>query len=209
MNHQGSKARRKRFIKAFLCVFMSLWFALILWAATATVAPDGDNATGGWSTTPLWENIDEDIDSPDGSVITSPNDPAVTNEINFTVTCPADVGTITSATLRVRARKSAAGGRNIALSTVSWTGAGTLQNPDIAFDTGIMSENLTNFASASTPVSVTKAQCDASLMAIVPETTGTGPGRAAVVDTFNLDIVYDAAGGGRKRVVIALRGFQR
>lgn len=181
----------------------------LLWAATATVTPDGDNATGGWSTTPLWQDIDEDIDSPDGQVITSPNNPGVTNEINFTVTCPADVGTVTSANLRVRARKSAAAGRTVTLTQVSWTGSGTLQNPNIAFSTGALTENLTNYASGSQSVSVTKAQCDASLMAIVPQTTGTGAGRAAVVDTFNLDIVYDAAGGGRKRVVIALRGFQR
>jgi hypothetical protein len=171
-----------------------------LWAATGTVAPDGDNTTGSWTTTPLFSKVNEDIDSPDGTFITSPNNPSSANEVIFEVTCPADVGTITEANLRARAKKSASGGREVRLNLVYWS-ATTATN----YQSGNLTTTFEEISSGNkTGLSISKATCDGSTINIVPTTTGTGPGRAINLDTFNLDITYDAS-GARKRAVIALR----
>jgi hypothetical protein len=171
---------------------------VLLWAATGTVAPDGDNTTGSWTTAPLFSKVNEDIDAPDGTVINSPNNPATpTNDVIFDITCPSDVGTITEANLRLRSAKSASAGRTIGF-TARWSATAATD-----FSASNINETMTTRASGNqTGLSISKSACDASTLKIETTTSGTGAGRAHVVDTFNLDITYDA-GAARKRAVIA------
>jgi hypothetical protein len=159
----------------------------MLWALTAFVVPDGDNSTGSWSSTPLWSKVDEDIDSPDGTVITSPNNPSSpSNDVVFDVTCPSDLDTVTAANLRIRARK-ASGGRNESFD-VSWSATAATK-----FNTGVLTTSLANYASGNqTGLSMSKASCDASTIRIAPTTSGGGPATDAEIDAVNLDLTYTA-----------------
>ncbi|MGH9805169.1 MAG: hypothetical protein ACRD4D_08345, partial [Candidatus Acidiferrales bacterium] len=161
-------------------------FALLLWAATGTVAPTGDNTTGSWSTAPLWSKVNDDIDAPDGTTISSPTNPATpTNDVIFNVTCPGDTGAITEANLRIRARKSAASGREISFA-VSWSATAATN-----FSTGNLTDTLANYASGNqTGLSISKGTCDASTLKVAPTTSGSGAGRQGLIDSFNLDITY-------------------
>ena len=165
-----------------------LGLAGVLWALTAFVAPDGDNSTGSWSSTPLWSKVDEDIDSPNGTVITSSNYPSSpSNDVVFDVTCPADVDTVTEANLRVRTRK-ASGGRDISFA-VSWSATAATN-----FNTGVLTTSLANYASGNqTGLAVSKSSCDSSTITIAPTTSGGGPATTAEIDTVNLDLTYSAA----------------
>jgi hypothetical protein len=169
----------------------------------ATIAPADDSATGGFSTTPLWSKINEDIDSPDGTVITSGNNPSAI--VTFTVTCPADLETITEANLRLRARQNNVS-RNIS-AAVSWSATSATN-----FNTSTLNKTaLQNYASGNqTGLSISKATCDSSTLSFTPTTTGTGAAAQMTVDTFNLDITYTAKARKAKPVVmvgtIALRG---
>jgi hypothetical protein len=160
----------------------------LLWALTGLVAPDGDNSTGSWSTPPLWSKLREDIDSPDGTVITSSNNPSSpTNDLVFDVTCPADLDTATAANLRVRGRK-ASGGRDISFA-VSWSATAATN-----FNTGVLTTSLADYASGNqTGLSISKASCDASTVTISPTTSGGGPATTAEIDTVNLDLTYSGA----------------
>jgi hypothetical protein len=201
---QSPRTRGSQFrIAVLLCVICGI--CGLLWAATGTVAPDGDNTTGSWTTAPLFSKVDEDIDSSDGNLILSPNNPSSpTNDVIFEITTPADVGTITEANLRVRASKGSGGtcpvtgGRDISLA-VSWS-ATTATN----FSTGSLGGAANYESGNQTGLSISKATADASTLRLAPSTSGGGPGRQACVDTLNLDIAYDAS-GARKRAVIALR----
>lgn len=167
--------------------------AVLLWAATARVAPSSDVDIGGFSATPLWEKISENIDSPDGVVITSGNNPSAL--VSFGVTCPADVDTITEANLRIRARQNDVG-RNIS-ANVSWSASSATD-----FNTGTLNKTaLQNYQSGAVTVSVNKTACNASTLMFTPTTTGTGPAAVMTVDTFNLEITY-TAGAARKRTVV-------
>jgi hypothetical protein len=160
----------------------------MLWALNAFVAPDGDNSTGSWSSTPLWSKVDEDIDSPDGTVISSPNNPSSpSNDVVFDVTCPSDVDTVTAANLRVRARK-AGGGRDESFA-VSWSATAATN-----FNTGVLTTGLANYASGNkTGLSISKSSCDASTITIAPTTSGGGPATSSEIDAVNLDLTYTAA----------------
>jgi len=177
---------RSRRVESLLALLLCLFASLLLWAATAAVVPTSDNSTGSWSTAPLWSSVDDDIDSPDGSTIASPTNPATpTNDVIFNVTCPSNVGSISEANLRIRSRKSASGGRTISF-TASWsaTGATTFSASDI-------NEILANRESGNqTGLSISKSACDASTMKIASSTGGTGGGRQHVADSVNLDITY-------------------
>lgn len=170
-------------------LWLAALFPLLLWAAAGTVAPTGDNTTDSWSTTPLWSKVNEDIDSPNGTVIVSGNNPGTpANDVIFTVTCPSDVGTITTANLRIRAREQGNSGRTISFA-VSWS-ATTATN----FSTGNLTATLANYESTNqTGLSITKSTCDASTIKVAPTTSGTGPAENAEVDAFNIDITYTGA----------------
>lgn len=163
--------------------------ALLLHAATAAVAPSSDNSTGSWITAPLWPSVDDDIDSPDGTVITSGNNPSTpTNDVVFNVTCPSDVGTISEANLRIRAREQGASSRTISFA-VSWSATASTD-----FNTGALTSSLSNYASGNkTGLSISKSTCDSSTFKVAPTTSGSGPAEKAEIDTFNLDITYTVA----------------
>lgn len=192
--------RATRFVKRPIFYFLfSIFGALLLYAATAFVAPDADNATGSWTTTPLFSKVNEDIDTPDGTVITSSNNPSTpTNDVIFDVTCPADVETITEANLRIRAREQGSSGRTISFA-VSWSATAATD-----FNTGTLTATLANYASGNqTGLSISKATCDASTIKVAPTTSGTGPAEKAEIDAFNIDIVYTpAAPPTRSRAVV-------
>jgi hypothetical protein len=164
-------------------------FAFLLWAGAGSVVPTSDNATGSWTTTPLWEKVDDDIDSPDATVIVSGNNPATpANDVLFNVTCPADVGTITDANLRIRAREQGNSGRTISFA-VSWS-ATTATN----LNTGNLTSSLANYASGNqTGLSISKSTCDSSTLKVAPTTAGSGAAERAEIDAFNLDITYTPA----------------
>ena len=186
---------------ACLLLLALLGCAALLLALTGTVAPDGDNDTGGWSTTPLWSKVDDDIDAPDGTVIVSPNNPSSpSDDVVFDVTCPGDVGTITEANLRLRAREQG-GARNVSLD-LKWSATTTTD-----FSTGNLTTTMTNYASGNqTGLSISKSTCDASTIRANPTTTGGGSPEKAEIDSFNLDIIYTAAAGGTvNRLLITQR----
>ena len=185
----------------FLCLFCILClFCLLLWAATATVVPTGDNTTGSWITTPLWQSVDDDIDSPDAAVITSGNNPTTpTNDVIFNVTCPSDVGTITEANLRIRARELGNSSRTIRFA-VSWSATTATD-----FNTGNLTSSQANYASGNkTGLSISKSTCDSSTLKVAPTTAGSGPAEKAEIDSFNLDITYTAANQPPRRRTIIL-----
>ncbi len=181
-----------------------LGFAALLWALTATVAPDGDNTAGGWGTAPLWSKVDDDIDTPDATIITSGNNPGTpTNDVIFDVTCPGDVGTITAANLRIRAREQGNSGRTITLS-VSWSATAAT-----TFSTGALTASLADYASTNqTGLSISKATCDASTLKAAPTTTGSGAAENAEIDGVNLDITYDAGAASTVNKVLITRRLQ-
>lgn len=182
-------------IRPLLLLVLLPALALLVWALSATVAPDGDSAAGSWSPTPLWSRVDDDIDAPDGVVITSSNNPASpANDVIFGVTCPADVGAITDAELRIRARELGNSGRTITLA-MNWSATAATD-----FSTGALTATLANYSSGlKTGLSVSKSQCDASTLKVAPTTAGGGSPENAEVDSLNLEITYDVATGGRKR----------
>lgn len=189
--------------KRKLALLLSVLFgcAVLLLALTGTVAPDGDNNTGGWATTPLWSKVDDDIDAPDATVIVSPNNPSSPgDDVVFDLTCPADVGTITDANLRVRAREQG-GARNVSLD-LKWSATTATD-----FSTGNLTTTLTNYASGNqTGLSISKSTCDASTIRANPTTSGGGSPENAEIDAFNLDITYTAAAGGTaNRLLITQR----
>ena len=160
----------------------------VLWALTAFVAPDGDNTTGSWSSTPLWSKVNEDIDLADGTTITSSNNPSSpSNDVVFEVSCPAGADTITEANLRIRTRK-ASGGRDVSFA-VSWSATGATD-----FNTGVVTTSLANYASGNqTGLAISKSSCDSSTVTIAPTTSGGGPATTVEIDTVNLDISYSEA----------------
>ena len=185
-----------------LCLFASVANAF---AESATVAPAADSSTGSWTTTPLWSKVNEDIDSPNATVIVSGNNPGTpSNDVVFTVTCPGDLATITEANLRIRAREQGNSGRSISFA-VSWSASGSTN-----FNTGNLTSSLANYASGNqTGLSVSKSTCDASTISVAPTTTGSGPGEKAEIDAFNLDIVYTVASGPAtvpRRIQLGLAG---
>lgn len=173
--------------------------ALLFWFATSTIVPDGDNTTGSFTTTPLWSKVSDDIDSPDGTVITSPNNPSVA--VIFDITCPGNLGTLTDANLRIRARQNNVS-RNVSF-VVSWSATATT---DIS--TGTLNKTaLQDYASGNQAgLSISKSTCDASTISVTPTTTGTGAAGTANIDALNLDVTYtEAATGPRRKMIIALR----
>lgn len=185
----------RRLITLLICIVGT---AVLLWAATAAVVPDGDNTTGSWTTTPLWQSVDEDIDSPDAAIITSPNNPGTpSNDVVFDVTCPSDLDTVTEANLRIRAREQGNSGRTIS-SAVSWSATTTTD-----FNTGNLTSTMSNYASGNkTGLNISKATCDASTLKVAPTTAGGGAAERAEIDSFNLDITYTAQTGPKVNKVL-------
>ena len=174
-----------------------LWLLLAVSAQTdtATVAPGRDNTTDSWTTTPLWSKINEDIDSPNGTAITSPSNPTSPGDnIVFTITCPGNVQTITEANLRVRANKAQDGARSVHLQA-HWSAT-----PSTDFEVVFIPTTMANYASGNkTGLSISKATCDSSTIEIDPSNSGTGSGSKIGIDTYNLDITYTPTGGGPPR----------
>lgn len=182
-------ACRPRVLAAVLGLVLALP-ALLLFAATATLVPDGDKATAAWGAEPLWSKIAEDIDSPDGVVITSPGNPSPSNTVEFDVTCPADVGLVTGITARLRAREQGKSPRSISLS-LRWTPTGTT---NIIY-TGNLKAEMTDYNRSQRGMKIDKAACDASTLSVIPNLYGTGPGEFAEIDTINLDLTYTTPAG--------------
>jgi PKD repeat protein len=70
--------------------------------------PEGDVTAGTWTTTPLWSKIDEVSQSPDGTVITCPNNSNSTGEVR--IQKPHNPGVYNSIRVNVRVRKNSSGG---------------------------------------------------------------------------------------------------
>ncbi|OFV98237.1 MAG: hypothetical protein A3F68_10090 [Acidobacteria bacterium RIFCSPLOWO2_12_FULL_54_10] len=147
-----------------------------------------NGASGSWTTAPLWSKVDDDLDSPDGTVIVSANNLSTpSNDVYFALTCPSDVDTVTAATLRIRAREQGNSGRSISLFTV-WSAT---SSTDV--NTGTMSSTLSNYSSSGSSLSISKATCDSSTLQVRPTTTGSGSAERAEIDGINLDITYSTA----------------
>lgn len=176
---------------------LTLLIPALLWGATATVVPDADNTSGSFVTAPLFSKVNDDIDAPNGTVITSPNNPSVA--AIFDITCPSDMDTATDANLRVRARQNNVS-RNITLA-VSWSATAATN-----FSTGTLNKTAQqNYASGSIgSLSISKATCDASTLSVTPTTSGTGTAATADIDALNLDITYTVATAQPARRVISV-----
>ena len=126
---------------------------------------------------------------PDAAVITSGNNPSTpSNDVIFNVTCPSDVGTITEASLRIRAREQGNSGRTISFA-ISWSATAATD-----FSTGALTSSLANYSSGNkTGLSISKSTCDSSTFKVAPTTSGSGPAEKAEIDSFNLDITYTVA----------------
>ena len=145
--------------------------------------------------------MDDDIDAPDGTLIVSPNNPKnPENNLTFDVTCPGDVGTITEANLRIRAREQ--GGARSVNMDIKWSATTATD-----FNTGALTTSFVNYASGNqTGLSISKSSCDASTIRANPTTTGSGSPENAEIDSFNLDITYTAAAGSTvNRLLITQR----
>ena len=175
----------------------------LLSAATATVVPDGDNTSGSFATAPLFSKVNDDIDSPNGTVITSPNNPSAA--VIFDITCPSDTGTVTDANLRIRARQNNVS-RNITV-TASWSATASTN-----VVTGTLNKTaLQDYTSGAIgSLSISKATCDASTISATPTTSGTGTAANADIDAINLDITYTVAVAqpARRVVMVAQRRMQ-
>jgi hypothetical protein len=171
-------------------LFIFCW-SIGIWASTATVVPTGDSATDSWNSTPLYSKVDEDIDSPGADTISSGSNPtAPGSDIVFTVTCPADVDTITSANLRIYIGETNGGGRTTS-GSFTWS-ATTATNISVANLAGGMAER----TSGNQPgLSISKAACDSSTITISTDTTGTGKANVISMDAVNIDITYTATSG--------------
>jgi hypothetical protein len=181
-----------------LAVLLCL-FAMALWALTGRATPSADTAaTGGFTAAPLWSKInDTPDDADDSTVITSGSNPSTI--ATFSVVCPADVGTITAAALRIRAKQNNVT-RNISVA-VAWSAtAGT------SFNTGTLNKTaLTNYTSGSIgSLNISKAACDASTISFTPTTTGTSTGAVMTVDSFGLDITYTAGAARKSKPVVVI-----
>lgn len=177
----------KKFILKLLAVFVLALAVSVVFASSWTVVPDNDVLTNSWTTTPLWSKIDDDIDSPDGTVITSPDNPSSpADDINFTLTNISD-SLVTDANIRVRTRRST-GSRNVHLNLSWFTFDGTLL---LSFNTTDLTDVLEDYASGVTLVSVVKENFNSSYILAKPVTKDTGTATAIEIDTINLDITTD------------------
>jgi len=194
-----------RFAAPAQLALVLLLCALGLRADTATVVPDGDNSTDAWVSTPLFSKVDDDIDSPDATVVETGNNPSSpANDAVFDITCPAGLSEITEANLRVRARQGNGGARNTALVAV-WSATAATN-----VSTGTLTDSLANYASGNqTGLSISKAACDASTITLQPSTSGGGSPETVEVDAINLDIVYTAGGAATPQVIMITKMSRR
>lgn len=90
------------------------------------LVPISDQATGSWTTTPLWSKVDDDSTvSPtgDGTTITSDNNTSPDNaDLELTNTGISDPGVSTGHIIRARWNKSASGGHAINAVCELWQG---------------------------------------------------------------------------------------
>ncbi|GAI09162.1 unnamed protein product, partial [marine sediment metagenome] len=109
--------KRQLYLPLLITLLASLVFGVLPWGQPSTVyaapdtevrQPDGDISDGGWTTTPLWSQIDEGSGSPDETYILCPNNKNSTGECS--VQDPTNAGTYTDVQIKVFARKDVAGG---------------------------------------------------------------------------------------------------
>ena len=80
-------------------------------AQFARPASDIDN-TGGWTTSPLWSDIDDSVGSGDGSVVLSDSTPTSAKPFTVDGTTISDPSSSSGHVLRIRGAKNATGGAN-------------------------------------------------------------------------------------------------
>ncbi len=155
--------------------------------ASASLIPDSDISTGTWTPTPLWQRVDEDIDSPDGVTIstTSRNDVSKFGQSNS----PIDVDTVTAVNLRVRANSTAGAEHQIMLELRS-SNEITLY----ASFQPVLSTVMTTYSSGDIAVSMTKAQIDDAILILQSLDPAQPNAGTWEVDTVNNDMTYTPAG---------------
>lgn len=83
--------------------------------------PTGDQATGSWSSTPLWSKVDEGVASEDNVTIAS-DDNTSPDDADFSCNSLSDPNVGTGHILRARWNKSAAGGHSVTAVLELWEG---------------------------------------------------------------------------------------
>lgn len=156
--------------------------------ANVTSVPDGDQATGSWTTTPLWSDVDDDIDSHDSTVISSPNNPdTASNSIEFTLDDPVPVGTsVDTVELRIRAQKNN-NNRTLDLKVILRDAS----DVEVTSFTATLTTTMANYTGGAIDVAnITKADWGNHDLRIEP-TTGGGAGQptTADVEAVNIDLV--------------------
>ncbi|MFQ5838864.1 MAG: hypothetical protein ACE5HJ_08830, partial [Thermoplasmata archaeon] len=177
------------FVTSLLVISSIALFAVVPRSAVgdaATLMPDSDISTAAWTPTPLWQRVDENVDSPDGATISasSKNEVAKLGQTDS----PVDVDTVTAVNLRVRANSSAGSAHQLQVELRSSDEATTY-----ASFQPTMSTTMTTYSSGDITVSMTKAQIDDAILRIQTIDTGQPNAGTWEVDALNNDITYTAA----------------
>jgi hypothetical protein len=151
--------------------------------ATASLVPVSDISTGSWTPLPLWDKIDEDVDTPDGTTISvaSRNQVAKLGQLDS----PVDVQTVTAVNLRVRTYSTAGAAHDLLVEMVS-----SDETTTYASFQPTMSTTMTTYSSGDITVSMTKAQIDDAILRIRSIDTAQPDPGTWEVDTLNVDITY-------------------
>lgn len=91
-----------------LCILLSGMLLANAQPTNEIRQPDGDITAGSWTTTPLWSKINEGSLTPNGVVITCPNNANSTTEVS--IANPTYPGIYSEITIRARVRKNSSGG---------------------------------------------------------------------------------------------------
>lgn len=182
-----------------------LFTMLLAWPAAAAQfgVPISDLSDGAWSENAgdadadHFDEMDEGISSTDDATTSwrSANNPSA-DMLSSNITSLTDPSDDTGHVLRVRAAKSAAGGRTIDIDFRIEQGGSTIHATCNDTSNNAISETWTTY-SVTLPTSCTSLISDYGDLEIVVEGNfgGTGGGRRLLLSTSELEIPGDAAGG--------------
>lgn len=155
------------------------------------LSPNGDNATGSWTTTPLFSKVN---DSPDvggtGTLISSINNPASPiNDLKFNLNDTSTSGLAYKAILKIKALINGASTKIYTL-TLQWeysngtiigsTTTPTLTTTNTEYQTTITPSH-GNFGSGI---------INGSVIHLLPSTSGSGTNRKIEIDALSVDLSY-------------------